>query len=102
MRFDIHFYHHHCEADAVLCKLNEVLGSLASLKELIMTDLSKLQAAVEKQTTVTQSAITLIEGLAQAIRDLPANQAAINELADKVEAQAQSLSDAITANTPTP
>lgn len=99
MRFDIHIHYHEPETARLL---RGVIADLAQLREAIMTDLSRLTAAVEKQTTVTQSAITLIQGLAQAIRDLPANQKAIDDLAAEVDAKAQALSDAVTANTPTP
>lgn len=69
-------------------------------------DISKLQADVAAEADAVQSAITLLNGLTQAIADLknqtndPAMQAAIDDLATTVETQKQALSDAIVANTP--
>lgn len=69
-------------------------------------DISKLQADVAAEADAVQSAITLLNGLTTAIADLknqtndPAMQAAIDDLATKVETQKQALSDAIVANTP--
>lgn len=69
-------------------------------------DISKLQADVAAEADAVQSAITLLNGLTAAIADLknqtndPAMQAAIDDLATKVETQKQALGDAIVANTP--
>lgn len=69
-------------------------------------DISKLQADVAAEADAVQSAVTLLNGLTAAIADLknqtndPAMQAAIDDLATKVETQKQALSDAIVANTP--
>jgi TolA-binding protein len=61
---------------------------------------ARLTASVSALTTVDQSAITLINGLSQQIRDLSADPAALNALADQLDAQASDLSAAVTANTP--
>lgn len=69
-------------------------------------DVSKLTADVQAQTDAVNSAVTLLNGLTQAINDLknqtqdPAAQAAIDDLANKVEAATQALASAVTANTP--
>jgi hypothetical protein len=63
-------------------------------------DLSRLQAAVERDNTVNQSAITLLGNLAQLLRDNAGDATAINALADSLDAQQQALADAVTANTP--
>lgn len=67
----------------------------------IMADLSKLQDAVSQEDTVIDSAITLIQGLADEIKNLPAgDQDAIDALAADVQAKAQALAEAVAANTP--
>ena len=63
-------------------------------------DLTNLIAKVERIETVGDSIIALLNSIAAQIRDLPATQAALNDLAARVEAQATEISDAVVANTP--
>lgn len=63
-------------------------------------DLTQLQAAVAAETTVNESAVALLGQLAQLIRDAAGDPAALAALADSIEQNTQSLSDAVTANTP--
>lgn len=73
-------------------------------------DLTGLKAAVEKETTVTQSTLTLISGFGTQLADLkaqleaqeadPATIAAIAELQQQIEADSSSLAAAVSANTP--
>lgn len=58
-----------------------------------------LQAAVQKETTVFQSGVTLIQQLANEIKNAP-DMATVQALADQVSANADTLAAAITANTP--
>lgn len=64
-------------------------------------DLSRLTAAVEKDNTVNQSAITLLTGLSARVRATAGDPAAVNALADALDAQQQALADAVEANTVT-
>jgi hypothetical protein len=71
-----------------------------------MADFTKLQSDVADQTTVIGSVTTLLANLSKEISDLknagtsdPAVQAAIDDLASKVEANSKALADAVTANT---
>lgn len=66
----------------------------------IMTDLSRLQTDVANNTSVTQSAVTLIQGLADAIRAAGTDQAALDSLANDLEASSSALAAAVSANTP--
>jgi hypothetical protein len=63
-------------------------------------DLTRLEAAVERDTTVNQSAITLLAQLSQLVRDTAGDPARVNALADALDAQQQALADAVQANTP--
>jgi hypothetical protein len=63
-------------------------------------DLTRLEAAVERDTTVNQSAITLLSQLSQLVRDTAGDPAKVAALADQLDAQQQALADAVTANTP--
>ncbi len=62
--------------------------------------LDRLTADVANLTSVDESAIALLNGLAQQIRDLAGDPAALAALADSIEAQNTSLASAVTANTP--
>lgn len=66
------------------------------------SDLTALQAQVAQNTTIEESAVTLINGLAQQIADLKNDPAALQALADSLNGSATDLSNAITANTPPP
>lgn len=68
--------------------------------------LDALVAAVDANTTVTGSAIVLLEGLHAKILELLAQEvidpAAVQQLADNLAADTQALAAAVLANTPTP
>jgi hypothetical protein len=67
-----------------------------------MADLSEIIAAVEAETEVTSSAITLLNQLADQVRSLSTDPAAIAALADQINSQADALAAAVSANTPAP
>jgi chromosome segregation ATPase len=91
-------------------QLDEVLLRLKALNnrarrhtkqgEKLMADLSRIQAEVAENGTVIGSAITLIQQIAEALRNTGTDQAAIDQLAADLDAQASALAAAITANTP--
>lgn len=85
--------------------LNKVLGldrRIERKETQLMKTLADLQADVAALADVDASAIALIQGLADQIRNLPPNDAAaIDALATQVEEQKAALAAAITANTPT-
>lgn len=62
--------------------------------------LTRLRGSVAALTNVSASAIALIGGLAQAIRDNAEDPAALNELADQIDADASGLAASVTENTP--
>lgn len=64
-----------------------------------MTDLTKLQADVAAETALDQSAITLITGLAAAVKAAGTDPVALKAMTDQMEANAAALSAAVTANT---
>lgn len=63
-------------------------------------ELDRLTTEVAETKTAAQSAITLIAGLAQQIRDLKTDPAALAALADSLDADQAEIAAAITANTP--
>lgn len=62
--------------------------------------LDRLTQEVSETKSAIQSAITLIQGLAQQIRDNVDDSAALTALADDLDAQQTSLAQAVTDNTP--
>jgi len=108
LRIDIY---HHFEAD------NAVLTLLTQLNDKVTQmalDVTKLQAAVQAEDTVIDSAVTLINGLpqlvgaavqaalAQAGVDTATAQAAVDAVTADVSSKTAGLTAALTANTPTP
>ena len=62
--------------------------------------LDKLTTEVSETKTVVASAVTLIEGLAQQIRDLKDDPVALEALATELDATTNALAAAVAANTP--
>lgn len=63
-------------------------------------DLSRLQTEVSELTTVVASAVALLDGLSQALRDASADPAAVVAIADSIDAQKDALAAAVAQNTP--
>lgn len=77
----------------------EILRSIEKKVSDMTTALEDLQREVEEATAVSQSAVTLIGGLAQQIRDLKDDPAKLEELANKLDASSNALAAAVAANT---
>lgn len=98
-----HHVHIHLDPNlerALLGGNREVLLALHELGKKIMASLADIQTAVTAEDTVIDSAVTLLQGLAQKIKDLAPNQAAIDALAADVTAKTDALAKAVTDNTP--
>lgn len=71
-----------------------------------MATLDQLKAAIERDTSVTQSVITLLTGISQQLKDLKAAQgdkidpAALDEIITNLDANTAALGKAVTDNTP--
>lgn len=65
-----------------------------------MSKLDDLQAAVAASDKVIQSAVTLINGLAQQIKDAGTDPAALAAVIADIEANKDALAAAVAANTP--
>src|SRR5688572_27389317 len=89
---------------AVLTRdLRDVLFQLTSLNgkvDRMAGELDALRREVEENNTVMQSAATLLGNLAQQIRDMAEDPAALRALADEMDANTSQLAAAVTANTP--
>ena len=84
----------------------QTLSQILKVVNKMALDITALQAAVAKQTTVEQSAVTLLTTLTTEIKALAANTVdpatvqALNDLAAKVDSNATALAGAVTQNTP--
>lgn len=63
-------------------------------------ELNDLEAAVTKEDSVIDSAITLLGGLKAALDAAGTDPVKLKALSDSIGAKTQALSDAIVANTP--
>lgn len=89
----------------LLLKIDQVIDRLILLHGKVreaMALLDALKAQVSANTTVIQSAVTLIAGLRQAIIDAGTDPAALQALTDSLNTSDTALAAALVANTPTP
>jgi len=101
MRIDVHHFFHPPETDAKLDQILAKLFQIQQKEETMSSQLAALQAQVEKNTTIEESAVALINGLAAQIASLKDDPVALQALADSLTASGNDLSNAIQANTPT-
>lgn len=98
--------------ERIEAKLDRVLHELAFIvfsinvirkQELVMSkELDDLTAEVAADTAVESSAVTLIQGLAQQIKDAGTDPAKLSALTDQLTQSSNSLAAAVAANTDQP
>lgn len=108
MRLDVHVYVHTdppCEDS--LTDIRNLLREINERTKKMSAELDDLTSAVAENTTIDQSAIALIEGIAAQLSQLVANatelgelKAAITAKAADLRASSAALSAAVAANTP--
>lgn len=88
----------------IVRQADRIINQIQKAEQHIMVNLDALTAAVAEDTTVSQSIVTMLNGIAQQLADLIAagtvNEAELQGLVDQIKANSQTLSDAVTANTP--
>lgn len=93
--------HVHPGADtATVDALTRIATAITSLEHTMQEELDRLKQEVSEAKTVMASGVTFIQGLAEQIRNLPATKAALTQMADDLDAQANALAAAIADNTP--
>jgi TolA-binding protein len=105
LSFRLDVYLHFPQESEVLQELGFIrttLETLANQGAIMAGELQRLQLEVSEMAGVVDSAIVLINGLAQQIRDLAGDPEALNAMADELDAKAGALGSAVAANTPTP
>jgi len=83
-----------------LDRIERMLTVLLRQGDIMAGELEALQAQVEKNTEVDQSAIALLNGLSTQITALKNDPVKLQAFADSLRASSQSLADAVVANTP--
>lgn len=76
--------------------LSTIMKGIKAMSE----ELDRLSTEVAENGAVIDSAVALINGLAQQIRDLKDDPAALAALADSLDAKSNELANAVAANTP--
>jgi hypothetical protein len=105
LNFRLDVYLHQSGESEILDNLRRIrrdLDILIKQGDDMAGELERLSTEVTEIGTVVDSAIGLINGLAQQIRDLATDPAALNALADSLDSKANELAAAVVANTPTP
>jgi hypothetical protein len=82
-----------------LSRIESLLIKLIIKENRIMADLTELTAEVERNTTVEQSAITLIEGFAAALEAAGTDPVKLQALKDQLAQNDDALAAAVAANT---
>jgi len=89
--------------DDLIARLTRIENGLAvSLirEKNLMAQLDQLTADVQRQGDVVASAVTLLQGLKAALDAAGTDPTKLAALSAQIEAQTQSLADAVAANTP--
>jgi hypothetical protein len=77
-----------------------IINQLKTMEAKMAQSLAKLQEEVEQNTAVIASAVMLINGLSQQIKDAGVDPVKLLELTTTLDSNSNALAAAITANTP--
>ena len=103
MAFRIDIFHHITFDAGQLAGIEASLSTLTKGMNMANAALDRLTAEVAETKGAAQSAITLLNGLGQYIRDNLSDAAALTALADELDAAQADIAAAVTANPlPTP
>lgn len=98
----LHFYVHFPEKIHVLLETVSpaALAQIHTKLDTIMADLTELTAEVAETKTVSESAITLLNGLKAQLDAAGTDPVKLKELSDSLDANSKALAAAVEANTP--
>lgn len=94
-QMDVHVYHHNDNTERLIDKLSKKVNKL-------MATIEQLKVAVQRNTEVDDSVITLLNGIVQQLKDAQASSdpEAIQTVIDQLDANTKKMAYAVTANTP--
>jgi len=89
--------HHHPDSEVV-----SLLKTILEKEKATMATLADIKAKVDAEKTVEDSIVTLLTSVSQQLKDAIASNdpAAMQAIADELDANTAALSAAVTANTP--
>jgi flagellin-specific chaperone FliS len=87
---DIHVYIHNTD-DKLVKKVNKLMATM-----------NDLRSAVERNNSLEDSVLTMLQGISQQLKDAQAQNdpQAIQQVIDQLDANNQRMADAVAANTP--
>lgn len=88
------------DIDEMRQDIREFVESWQEREDLEDMDLSAIQSAVERNTSVTQSVVVFVQQIAQQLKQNAGDANAVRALADQLNNNTQAIADAVTANTP--
>ena len=91
---------HHDEIKTMLEHSHFLQHRILERIDTMSAELDRLTASVAKLTTAEKSLVALVAGLAELIRNNASDPAALNKLADDIDADSKEITDAVAANTP--
>jgi hypothetical protein len=100
---EVHIHIHNDPAATEDPRIKQILALLTALTKGVRTmaaNLDDLTSEVERNTSVDQSAITLLEGLKAQLDAAGTDPAALQALKDSLAASSDALAAAVAANTP--
>jgi hypothetical protein len=86
--------------DYRIAEIYSMVSTLIKGATAVATDLSELTTAVENNTSVSQSAIALVDGLKAQLDAAGTDPVALRELSQALSNNSDKLSQALTRNTP--
>lgn len=84
--------------DLILAKLD----TTTMWEDSMSAEIDRISRSVAQLTSVTQSAIALMQGFAQEIRNRVGDDQALHQLADEIDQRNTELANAVTSNTGSP
>lgn len=97
MRIDLFL---HVVSSAESDKLDAILLQLTRMEKSMSQNQDALVAAVTADTDAVSSAVTLLQGLSQQIKDAGTDQTKLDALTAQLDGNTKKLADAVVANTP--
>lgn len=99
-RVDVYHHLHSAQADAKLEEILSLLRAAHGQETHMSAQLDALKSEVERNRTVEESAVALLNGLSTQIAALKDDPVALQALADSLKSDNDSLAAAIVTNTP--
>jgi len=91
------------DSQTIVEMFSHIVRAIDRIERLVLTmsaELDTLTAAVTQNTSVDQSAITLLQGLSARLAEIANDPAAITALSDELAASSTALAQAVLDNTP--